>query len=346
MGSEKKFFPEFRVYSPSDLSKEWHVEWRNEQGERRKRRTGINQHDTIEARQVAAEQLIEQIKREYAPPESSHEEAARQWLADLEGTVSYKTYIAYKGKIDDFFKVMNGQTPTPALVQEYFRRLQRTLHPTTYNKYREQLNKVFREIGVEGLFDEVQAIKSSYTPDLIFQKKHVDQLKQVIAHKDPQLWLFIQFIHYCFLRPNEEARLLRGMNIMLDEDLIYLPGKKAKNRKTTYKAIPRCFKKALCQLPPLMPNEYVFPSPILEDRPIGKNTFWRRHRDILKKLGYPKGYTIYSWRHTGAVRFIKAGGSVFDLNKMMDHHSLDQTAQYLRQMGIKHLTTVDRFPEL
>jgi integrase len=65
---------------------------------------------------------------------------------------------------------------------------------------------------------------------------------------------------------------------------------------------------------------------------------YRAHARILKDLRFGKGYTLYSWKHTGAIAVAKSGRvGVKELQIQLRHHSLDQTDQYLRQMGVQDL---------
>jgi integrase len=348
MGSEKKVFPEFKICGSADMSRDWYVEWYDGNGKRHKRRTGINQHSTAKERRIAAEQLIEQIKLKLVPDQSTIEELAREWLDDFQYTVRKKTYYAYRGKIDDLFDFLNGYNPTPSLMVEYFKLKRRELHPTTYNKYLEQIGKIFREIDLPGdLLAGIQPMRAKSVPDRYYQKQQKLRLKRLISKEDPELWLFIQFIYYTFMRPNSELRMLQVMHLMLDEGKIFIPGTISKNRDSEYVAIPPIF------LPTVREqygygaaSDYLFPSRVVDDQPVSYNNMYARHRKYLKQLRFPNGYTLYSWRHTGAVNAIQNGVSVKDLQLQMRHKSLDQTDQYLRQMGVQQMRTIDCFPEL
>lgn len=348
MGSEKKVFPEFKICGPADLSADWYVEWYGPTGKRHKRRTGINRHKTASGRAAAAEALIEQIKKEMIPDQSPAEVRARDWLEDFRYTVRKKTYAAYRGKIDDLFDYLQGHPPTRSLVDSYFRDKRRQLHPTTYNKYLEQVGKVFREIDLPGdLLDGLEPLRAKSVPDRYYQKQQKSRLKRLISKEDPELWLFIQFIYYTFIRPNSELRLLQVMHLMLDEGKIFIPGTISKNRDSEYVAIPPVFLPAVrAQYEYSAAADFLFPSRVVDDAPVSYNNMYARHRKYLKRLRFPNGYTLYSWKHTGAVAAIQAGVSVKDLQLQMRHKSLDQTDQYLRQMGVQQMRTIERFPEL
>ena len=67
----------------------------------------------------------------------------------------------------------------------------------------------------------------------------------------------------------------------------------------------------------------------------GSNYFSNKHREILLSLGYDtKRYKLYSWKNTGAINFIEAGGNLKELQMQMRHYSLDMTDKYLKGLGV------------
>lgn len=343
MPGEKKVFPSFQVYSPRDLSKKWFVYWY--EGRRRRRKYGsINQHTTYAARQKAAESLIDELKASHRRQVSKAEETIRQYIAQNASMWRKSTLEHYKGKTNLFFEYLGGQDLTKEALSGFLQHIQDTRHPTTYNKYVVTLKKLLGAAGYGHLTTGIENMKASSTPARYFQRHQARRLLDAIDEQDSNLGLFVRFLYYCFIRPRE-LRALRVGDILLEEGEIRVPGKASKNAKTQFVVIPDAFRPWLGCLYDRPPGEYLFPSAADRSKPLGKNTMYRRHQKILDAMGFGQGYTLYSWKHTGAVMAAKAGISVKELQLQLRHHSLDETDRYLRQMGVKDLGKLrENFP--
>lgn len=63
--------------------------------------------------------------------------------------------------------------------------------------------------------------------------------------------------------------------------------------------------------------------------------------------GFSNRFSLYSWKHTGAVRCVKSGMSLKSLQLQMRHHSLDQLNEYLRELGVLQMEDIKNdFPLL
>ncbi len=184
------------------------------------------------------------------------------------------------------------------------------------------------------------------------------QQKQILDIADDQLKLTIQFIFYCFMRPNE-IRLLQIKNINLKEKRIFIPGDVAKNNKGEYVTIPSHFLKNLSQLKlDSFDSEhyligktsgYIFPRLVEpSDTPFSINKMGDRHRKVLKELEMSGGdYTLYGWKHTGVVSAYKAGVDIKSIQFQCRHYSLEMTDRYLKSLGLfKNNEVFEKMPEL
>ena len=345
MVDKKNFFPNIKIYKPEDLNKRWFVYWK-ENGKRRVKYGRINQYVTKEERLAEAQKLIKSIKRSQKPKISPFEVEAREWMERKRPFWRHKSFKTFDSIVNIFFEWLNGRDLNAKNVEAFFLHLSKIRSANTYNKYRFILARVFKEIGRTGLLDKIEIVKQEGKPARYFQKHQVVRLKNYISENNPELWLFIQFVYYCFIRPGE-LRLLRVGDILLDEEKIMMRSAITKNKKTQYVAIPSAFLPELMFLYDLRPMDLVFHSKGDSTKPIGINTMARKHRAILKELGFTTEYKLYSWKHTGAVRAVENGVNLKELQIQLRHHSLDQVNEYLRQMGVSHMGNLkDKFPPL
>ena len=175
------------------------------------------------------------------------------------------------------------------------------------------------------------------------------KLKKHFIENDPEMWLFVQFMYYCFIRPGE-LRLLTVGAIDLDEGTILIDAKISKNKKSEYVIIPPAFLQYLADtgITDCKHSDYVFsPGSHPGTEPYSKDVFNRRHKVVTKKFGYNVRYTLYSWKHTGAVDAIRAGVKIKELQLQLRHKDLQTTDIYLRSIGINDLDDLRKnFPVL
>ena len=345
MTKRKKNLPlNFKIYDArGDLSKLWFVYY-YEGSKRIKKFEGINLHDTAADRLAAAQQLIKKLKTAHLRKVSRVEEVIWHYIEVNSANWKKKTIEQYHSTANVLFEYLAGRTPTVRIMTEFMEKIKREKHPTTYNRYLAYTRRFLKEVGYDYLLDGFKTLKSNSTPARYFQLHQAKRLLKTIDEKDPELGIFIRYIYYCFIRPNE-LRQLRVGDLLLEEMEIRIPGNVSKNRKTQYIVIPEAFQPHLQDLFYKSPGEYLFPSKLDHTTHVGKNTMYHRHAQFLKELNYGYGYTLYSWKHTGAVAAAKAGISVKELQLQLRHHSLDQTDKYLRQMGVKDLTQLStQFP--
>lgn len=336
MSREKKVFPEFKVKAYRDLSQRWYVSFKWE-GRWRKRYGNINTLSTYEERLAAAHELIEQLKEELPRQVTQEEKAARQYIRDNTYRWRKKTLQQYHTVCNSFFQFLGGRVVDAPAVAEYLDFIRQSKHPTTYNRYLTMLRPLLKAGNCSYLLNGYTAVRTEKTPARYFQPHQAKRLMDHFLEKDPELAMFVQFIYFCFIRPGE-LRHLKAGDILIEEEEIRVPGNISKNRKVQYVALPKAFINSLTFIYDLSPGDYLFPSPNDRSKPIGERTMYRRHQLILDKLNFGTGYTLYSWKHTGAVALAKTGKvSMKELQLQLRHHSLDETDKYLRQMGVKDL---------
>jgi len=340
MSGEKKVFDlngvRVKLYAPRDLSKNWFFEWYAP--DRRRKYGPINRQKTYETRMAAADAYAKVLAQEMLPVKSVAQVRMEEYVDQLAVQLRPSTMVNIRGIVAKLFEWLDGRELNREALEAFFQDLQRDRHNTTYNIYRSWLLRIFEGIEAPGMFVNIPRLKTQKTPARYFQPHQVEQLRDVIGEEDPELWLYIQFVFYCFIRPSRELPHIKAGNIMLDDREILVWASHSKNKKTQYVSIPDAFLPALEFVYDLGPDQYLFPSRWDVSKPIGRNTMSRKHREILRRLNYGKGYCLYSWKHTGAIHAIKAGISVKELQVQLRHHSLTETDKYLRQLGVRDIS--------
>ena len=170
-----------------------------------------------------------------------------------------------------------------------------------------------------------------------FTKEDQKLLEEYLRENDFRLYLFTRFIYYSFLRP-KELRMLRISSMNLRDGVILVPGQISKNKKTEQIPI----------IPPLAQiineefltctrTDYVF-GQFLETckNPASVNFAYNRHEKALEALNLKhKNYTLYSWKHTGAVNAYLAGVGIKELQGLLRHSSVQITDIYLKSLGLR-----------
>ena len=205
---------------------------------------------------------------------------------------------------------------------------------------------VDREVILNNPFKNLSKHKEADSrKNIAYNEAQVSKIKKIISENDEQLWLFIQFIYYCFLWPNE-VRQLKFNYIKLDEKKIFIPKHISKNGKDGFVTIPETFYNELKKLSFFnKEGEYVFQSQN-EIKPISKNMMGERFRNLIKALNLGKDYTLYSWKHSGVVAAYKAGIDIKTIQSQCRHQSLEQTDIYLKSLGLSVNLAINKMPEL
>lgn len=348
---EKKFFSSVKIYAGApaghfDLSRKWFVFLIDENGNRQRKFSSINQHNTYEGRMKAAEAVrlkwLEKLHYTFR---------AKQLLAKHVENRYYKkkkTRNGHISKVKCFLDWIGHKKLNKENSELFFDWLKKNRHGTTHNDYIVVLRKLLREVEMDHLLSDVKKIKAYSTPARYFQPHQQRTLINHMKEHDEELLLHVRFIYYCFIRNETELLPLKVGDILFDERKILIKGDVAKNGKQEYVTIPDAFFPHLKPLLHKSPNEYIFPSPIYPGRHVSKNVLRNRHRKILKLYNFDTSeYQLYSWKHTGAVSAILAGASVKELQVQMRHHSLEQVDDYLRQIGAHDLINFRRvMPEI
>lgn len=128
-----------------------------------------------------------------------------------------------------------------------------------------------------------------------------------------------------------EALQLHASDLDCDNLLVTLDGKGRKQRKVPFsfelrKAIYR-YTREFC------PQAHMLLLGTRDGGTLGRRVVLRDVKLLCKKLGFdPPARTLHAFRHTFAINYLRKGGSVFHLQKVLGHSSLEMTRRYANLM--------------
>jgi integrase len=348
-----------------DITKKWYIvfyPWDVQNKELvRKRFYEINDYATSIERHQYANRMIREINKllengyhldvNKAPAVEEQEEPEVYTLVDAieHSSVKIFTTWARENKIATMDMVYFDKLRAVYFDDYLF--VQCSYNAKTVNGHIAYLKSLFqilveREIIGQNSFKNITKHKeSSSRKNLAFSPEQIEKIKAIVEEKNPELWIFIQFIYYCYLRPNE-IRQLEYRYFNLDERKIFIPSNISKNGKDGYVSIPESFYKILKKSEVFNSEKrFVFESRE-GDKPYSKNVMSERFRKLIKPLALGKDYTLYSWKHSGVVAAYNAGVDIKSIQNQCRHHSLEQTDIYLKSLGLGVSQAINRIPDL
>lgn len=360
MSQEKKFFaPQLRTYN-NNLSKKWRIEWYVPDQFGRPKRCirpvygNINRYETVEDRTKAAERIIKTISFDLPKTESKNIFDKVFELKSIDWAP--KTVSTYRTPINLYTSWLK-KYPIEAVTPARFNKWILFLHSKGYNKnniakFRDTIftfyayAKSLKLTTITNPVEKTIRIKQEAVSLMFFSDDQIQQFKEDL--KIPyQLWLAIQLLFYCYIRPGEQ-RHMRIEWINFEHRFIEIPGLHSKNRKTQKVSIPDAFYMELSHLK-RYPNNYYVLSKSGNPGPVQISTKWLNdeHKKVLDRLTIRGRYAFYSWKTTGVVKAVKAGINIKDIQLQLRHHSLDMVNEYLKRLGIMDSEDLrSRFPSL
>ena len=353
-----------------NIKKRWYISfyvWDTQKNDIvRKREYSINQYKTKEERYAFAKQRVESINTLLA--EGFHidsrkndevfeelknvttlEDALKKILEIKKQSLREKSYGTYYYTLQDFlawakknrldktdincFDRYHAQSYVDYLI------IERELTGKSINNNVAFMKSLFnglkeREVIVNSPMEKLKKQKEIKTfQNLAYTKQEINNLKNLIKEEDPKLWVFIQLIFYCFLRPGE-IRFLKKENINLSSGKIFIPAIISKNAKNDHVDIPEPLKPVLEEYLKTIPDkEYIFPG-TRQGMPMGECYMRLVHKNFLDRLNFDNRHTLYSWKHTGVVQAYNAGVDIKSIQRQCRHHSIEMTDQYLISLGL------------
>ena len=201
------------------------------------------------------------------------------------------------------------------------------------------------EMEAKGIYLNYKRIKlPRATQQLHRPIKDVQGLLKDIEAFNDNLYICALMTFSLLLRPHREIRCLRVGDFNTDFSQLSLDGKRVKSKKNRIIPVPNFVQLELI-------NRY---SNLDQDANLfsrGKRLY---HNDYFKNrwADYKKqssllqtNQTLYSFRHTGAIKVFEKTGSLQKLQQVMGHSDMKVSLTYLRGLEVKQLDVED-LPEL
>jgi integrase len=219
--------------------------------------------------------------------------------------------------------------------------------PKSHNNHISYIAGIFnmmvdREMIDRNPFRKVKKLILGSGRVLYYKPAQKEKIKEYLKRNNHPLYLYVQFIFYCFIRPSELMQI-QVKHIDFENKTVMIPGYASKNRKDGVIPIHEdLFKLVKSKYSNLDAELFLFgkgliPSPVS----VHRNRASQSHKLMLKDIGIPPEHHLYDWKHTGARLFILSGNKPFDLMMYMRHSDFDMTMHYLRSLGISTISKPD-----
>ena len=171
----------------------------------------------------------------------------------------------------------------------------------------------------------------------------VGALLSDIKEFNVSLYLCCLMTYTMLLRPHREVRCLSFSDFNNDFTQVSLSGSKVKSKRNRVVPVPGVVRDELIRRFTGNRNANVF---TLKEAPYNRDyfkTLWSRYKRKSSLL--ERDQTLYSFRHTGAIKVFEKTGSLLKLQQVMGHSDMKVSLTYLRGLEVSNLDVSD-LPEL
>lgn len=361
----------------NDLDQRWFVyfSYRHpETGKMKRFRIFISsKYRTATARREKAHELIKQysvkLKQNWNPFEHEHIQlvtaiiAMDRILEIKKSSIRPRSYFTLKNIVKSFNEYLKAHKLERISINDFSSRhaiefldwskIHYKLSNRTVNYRRMNMKTLFndliyREYIEINPFDRTKKLPVEETSIIAYSKNDLKKISEKLPEYNFNLYVISLMIFYCYIRPQEICRL-RISDIDLASQIIHLPGRTSKNKKSEVVVIPDQLFKEMDKLNLKFPGDYYFcgkglvpgPKYTAPTRIAEAWTGWTKEARI-------KNRGIYALKHTSVGMVAMEGKiNIRDLQLQLRHHSLDMTQDYLdRFSSIASSRLKSSFPEM
>ena len=165
---------------------------------------------------------------------------------------------------------------------------------------------------------------------------NINEILEAIKAYNKQLYLCCLMTYGCLLRPHREIRELTWSDFSDDLRYIHLSGNRNKSGRNRIVPVPTYVRELLVKGEP---HHNIFSGRQQALNQDYFKTLWSRFKRQSNLL--EQDQTLYSFRHSGAIKIFKRTGSITKLQKAMGHSSINVSLTYLRGLEIAELKEED-----
>ncbi|QNR85083.1 site-specific integrase [Pedobacter riviphilus] len=170
----------------------------------------------------------------------------------------------------------------------------------------------------------------------IYKDEQLNNVLNYLMENHYNLYLCSLITYGCLLRPHQEVRFLTKKHISDDFTKFNLSGAENKSGRVRTVFIPSYLKEVLLnhlkEIENLDSNIFT-----LTNEPFNDDYFktqWSRAKTQMLKIGLiSKNQTLYSFRHTAAVKVYRKSKDLSILQQLLGHSNMIVTLKYLRGLG-------------
>lgn len=200
------------------------------------------------------------------------------------------------------------------------------------------------ELESNGVVLNFSRIKLPKTPQQLHKPlPDIGALLSDINAFNGNLYLCCLMTYTMLLRPHREVRCLSFRDFNDDFTQVSLSGAKVKSKRNRVLPVPAIVRDEVLKKFTGNRKDNVF---TLKEAPYNRDyfkTLWSRYKKKSRLL--EQDQTLYSFRHTGAIKVFEKTGSLQKLQQVMGHSDMKVSLTYLRGLEVKQLDVED-LPEL
>jgi len=267
----------------------------------------------------------------------------------LDYSTSYKKDLAYVKKLWDEYisKKRLKERPIDDLTIEHIRDWVYLYAPSPASmaNLKRNISALLKdELESNGVVLNFSRIKLPKAPQQLH--KPIDEISALLS----DIKEFSSNLHLCclmtytmLLRPHREVRCLSFRDFNNDFSQVSLSGSKVKSKRNRVLPVPEVVRVEVFKRFNGNRKDNVF---TLNEAPYNRDyfkTLWSRYKRQSSLL--ERDQTLYSFRHTGAIKVFEKTGSLLKLQQVMGHSDMKVSLTYLRGLEVKQLD-IDDLPNL